>query len=147
MTTNAEAFKKAMAELSDKAEKLAQVRKEIHDREELYKKENEALWHAENLLKAELLEFLVSVNMKSIKVQSGDSFSIRKVPSFKVIDPEAYYEWAKVNNAFVPDQEVFKAQMKDLKKRHAPLPSFVEVVERDSIAVIKDKSVKEDISE
>ncbi len=139
----ATAVQNFMADLNKRAERLYEVRREIERRDAEYKATNEALWGEENELKAKLITDLSAINLKSIKVASGDSFAIVKKTMFG-FDPTnpKIKEWGIANNIMTIDKDLAKIKFNNIVKANGQLPEGVEKVERESITVRKAATAK-----
>ena len=123
--------------MKKKAELLYLTRQSLGSIEERFKEETDSLYKHEAELKAELLEDLKTVGLKSIKVASGDSFFISNRPGVEVKNEIAFNAWAIKEKLVKPDTERIKAFLKGLVDRKVKLPPCVEFTNRDSISIRK----------
>lgn len=128
-----------MQEMNDLAEELYKVRSDLSTREERFAKETDENYAKEALLKAQLLERLKAVGLKSVKVSSGDSWFISNRPSVEVLQEHNFNAWAVEQNLVKPDTDKIKAKLKAMVEKNETLPPSVRLVDRDSISIRKSK--------
>lgn len=143
MAKNQKAAANFMAEMHKKSEELYKVRQLLNTREEEFKKNTEEWYEKEKTIKAELLDSLKTLGLTSIKVSSGDSFCITKRKSVDVLDDQLFTKWAISEHLVIPDKLKIKAKVESLVKGGTELPTFMKLVEFDSISVRKAKEKEE----
>lgn len=134
-----DAVKSFMAEMNDTAESLYKVRSELNNREEKFKKETDEMYNLEALLKSQLLEKMKAVGMKSVKVESGDSWIISKKPAVEILNEAEFTVWAIKNKLIMPDKTKIKNKLQTMVKNNEELPLCVEFTNNDSISIRKQK--------
>jgi hypothetical protein len=122
--------------ITDKAERLYSVRREIEAKEEEHKKSVESLKIERDALQASLLDELKKNELSSIKVSSGDSFTKAVRKGLNITDERKALMWAKERNAVSIDKIRAAAMLKEAKE----LPEGFEYAETEYISVRKGKS-------
>lgn len=138
---NIDAAKSFVKEMNDMAEELYQVRVSLNTQEERFKRETDDLYNKEAFIKAQLLERLKAVGLKSVKVSSGDSWFISKKIGVSVLNELSFNAWATKNKLVKPDIEKAKDFLKKMIENKKELPPCVEFVDKDSISIRKSKTV------
>lgn len=122
--------------IQKKAEQLYALRQQINEREEKMRAEVEALKTARDALQDELVASLDDIGIKSIKVTSGDSFTLASRKGFRILNETRALAFAKEHNAVKVDS---LALAKIIEKEEMK-PDWAEAVESKYISVRKAKS-------
>ena len=125
------------------AEKLAVVRKHIGEREEAFKAATDALYAEERALKEELLGALKTVGLSSVKVASGEAYSISRVPTFHFVNPLVEDKWAREHRCVRIDRTMLGQMLRKTYEKGELNTAEVEVGERETISIRKPKAAKE----
>ena len=126
-------------EVQPKAERLAEVRSLLDDREERFKKETDDLYQEEALLKALLLGKLKEAGMTQVKVKNGNTVGIIPSKRIEVLDETMALVWAAKNMLVSINKTLVKSKLNEMMKANEPLPEFVRLEEGESVSVKKPK--------
>lgn len=126
-------------EVQPKAERLAEVRALLDDREERFKKETDELYQEEANLKALLLGKLKEAGMTQVKVKNGNTVGIIPSKRIEVLNEAAALVWAAKNMLVSINKTLVKSKLNDMMKANEPLPEFVRLEEGESISIKKPK--------
>ena len=132
-----------IAAMNATAEKLAQVRFDLNTQEERFKMETDNLYAEEKALKEELMGALKTVGLSSVKVASGEAYSISRVPTFHFKNPLAEDSWAREHRCVRIDRTMLGQMLRKDFDRGALDTDLVEVGERETISIRKPKAKKE----
>lgn len=132
-----------VAGMNKKAERLAEVRANLAQREEQYKRDTDAWFAEEKELRLQILEDLKALNLKSVSAPNGERYSITRKPTFEIENPLAMERWAVEQKLVTVSKEMVKSKLERLHKENA-LPDFVKVGERETITIVKPKADKEE---
>jgi len=132
-----------IAGMNATAEKLAVVRAELGRREEAFKEQTDALYTEERALKEELLGALKTVGLSSVKVASGEAYSISRVPTFRFVNPLVEDKWAREHHCVRVDRTMLGQMLRKEYERGQLSTAEVEVGERETISIRKPKAAKE----
>lgn len=124
---------KIIERITEKAEKLYQIRQLIEKKEEECKRELESLKTERDVIQELLLISLNKQGLKSIKVSSGDSIYKGTRRGVTIINEFRALEWAKENGAVNIDKVMVAQKLKDA----TTIPSGFELVQTEFISVRK----------
>lgn len=122
--------------IREKAEKLRELRDTINGIEERQKEETSALKGERDTVQAELLEMLQVNELASIKVSTGDTYSIGKRKGVRVTNEMVALKWAIENRAVSIDARAVAERLKTEKE----MPAGFEPFETEFISVRKAKA-------
>lgn len=132
-----------IAGMNATAEKLTAVRKQIGEREEAFKAQTDALYAEERSLKEELLGALKTVGLSSVKVTSGEAYSISRVPTFHFVNPLVEDKWARDHRCVRVDRSMLGQMLRKSYEKGELNTAEVTVGERETISIRKPKAAKE----
>ena len=132
-----------IAGMNSTAEKLTAVRHEIGRREEAFKEQTDALYTEERALKEELLGALKTVGLSSVKVTSGEAYSISRVPTFHFKNPLIEDQWAREHRCVRVDRTMLGQMLRKVYEKGELDTAQVDVGERETISIRKPKAAKE----
>jgi hypothetical protein len=121
--------------ITEKAEQLYNLRRQIEAKEEENRQELETLKAERDAVQALLLDSLKKNDLASIKVSSGDSFIRQSRKSIEIVSPPHALNWAIEHRTVSIDKRLVAQALKDLKD----IPAGFEVVESEYINVRKSK--------
>lgn len=128
-------MKPTIQDITNKAEKLYEVRDIISELEEESKKMIQKYKDQRDVLQTELIADMNDVGLASIKVKSGESY-IKSIKKGIAVSNEALaFKWALQNKAVKPDLIVAAQIIKEMKSP----PAGFKVVETEFISVRKGK--------
>ena len=122
--------------ITEKAEQLYTLRRQIEAKEEENRQTLEALKLERDAIQTALLADLTKNGLASIKVSSGDSFIRQSRKSIEITSPHLAFEWAIKNRTVSIDKTLVSQILKTLDK----VPEGFEVTEREYISVRKAKT-------
>lgn len=125
--------------ITETAEKLYTIRKEISVLEEANKVKIDVMKTQRDLLQETLLVELNRNGLASIKVSSGDNFSIGSRKSLEIKSEAHALKWAIEHEAVTVNKILITQKLKDVKE----IPSFFEWVDTQFISVRKAKNDNE----
>ena len=122
-----------LQEIKAIGDQLSAIRKEVASKEEAFELEIGSMKQLRDSLQAKLLELLSENGLKTIKVDSGDSYSLSTKKGVNITDQDKAIRWALDNYAFKPDMKLIET----LLKSKTELPEGFEFVEKKFISVRK----------
>lgn len=128
-----------VAEMNARAERLAEVRGKLREREEQYKADTDAWFAEERQLKEQLLADLKTIGLKSIKTTSGESYVISTTHAYEARNPLELERWATEQRLVRVDRELIKSKLRTLD-RAGQLPEFITVIDKETISIRKPKA-------
>lgn len=128
---------RAIEKIKKLAEQLYIVRKEVQDIEEETKKKLAPLKSARTNLQAQLIEMLDEIGIKSIKTESGESYSKAERKGASIVDVRKALAWARENGAVSIDKRMAEQKLKALLKNGKELPEGFEIATSSYITVRK----------
>jgi hypothetical protein len=131
-------------EVQPKAERLAEVRGLLDDREERFKKETDELYHEEALLKSLLIGKLKESGLTQVKVKNGNTVAIIPSKRIEVLDEAQALVWSAKNMLVSINKTLVKSKLNEMMKANEPLPDFLRLEEGESISVKKPKPKAEE---
>jgi hypothetical protein len=126
-------------EVQPKAERLAEVRGLLDDREERFKKETDELYHEEALLKSLLIGKLKESGLTQVKVKNGNTVAIIPSKRIEVLDEARALVWSAQNMLVSINKTLVKTKLNAMMEANEPLPDFLRLEEGESISVKKPK--------
>lgn len=126
--------------IQERAEKLAELRKVIAEKEEACKAELETLKAQRDAVQALLMADMKENGILSQKVSSGDSFSLSKRKGIEITNDTFALKWAIENMAVSVNKTLVAQKLKDAGE----IPSGFEIVETEFISVRKAKNNNEE---
>ena len=126
-------------EVQPKAERLAEVRSLLDDREERFKKETDELYQEEANLKALLLGKLKEAGMTQVRVKNGNTVGIIPSKRVEILSEAAALVWAAKNMLVSINKTLVKTKLNDMMKANEQLPDFIRLEEGESISIKKPK--------
>lgn len=127
-----------LEQIKSKAERLYEVRKAIETIEEEVKNKIESLKTERDVTQLELIILMKEVDLSSIKISSGDSYSKAVRHGLAITSELKAMSWAKENHAIKIDLEEVKKKLKDSEK----LPEGFTPTTVEYISVRKAKEAK-----
>lgn len=123
--------------LKNKADRLAEVRRQLNAIDETHAKATADLRNEADALKMDLLNEFSLLDLKSFKASDGTSYSVSPVKSiaYDAIAEVQVLRWASEHNAVSLD----RTKIKDLLKRGVELPDFIRVQESNTIRITNPK--------
>ena len=122
--------------ITDKAERLAEVRTAINALEEEVKLKVDALKKERDELQEELIASLKKESLTTIKTSAGESYTLAKRKGISIVNEIFALKWAMENRAVSINKILVAQKLKDAKE----MPSGFEAVESEYISVRKPKA-------
>lgn len=124
--------------LRAKADRLAEVRRELDAIDETHKKATADLRNEASVLKEELLHEFGLLDLKSFKAGDGTGYTVSPVKSvtYDSLQEANVLKWAAEHNAVSLD----KQRIKDLLKKGVELPEYIRIQESNTIRITKPKT-------
>lgn len=132
--------KNIIQKITDKAERLHELRNAISVEEESLKEKLEPLKKERDELQDYLVEELKKNNLSGIKISSGENYTRAVRKGVEITNEVFALKWAKENNAFSINRVIAAQKLKDVEK----MPVGFARVETEYISVRKPKADKED---
>lgn len=126
-------------EVQPKAERLAEVRALLDDREERFKKETNDLYEEEGVLKALLLGKLKEAGMTSVKVKNGNTVAIIPSKRVEILSEADALLWAAKNMLVSINKSLVKTKLNAMMEANEKLPDFIRLEEGESVSIKKPK--------
>lgn len=118
------------------AEELSKLRQEEASIKEKFEEMLKPLKEEKEKKQAELLEELHEVGLSSVKVESGESYSIKKGKSLTITSEVMAFKWAIENRAVSINKLIVKQKLKDIDE----VPKGFEYEEKEFISISKSKA-------
>lgn len=125
--------------ITDKAEKLYDIRRAINLKEEENKKELDGMKLEKEALQTSLIADMNKSGLAALKVKSGDTFTKSVKKSLEITNEVFAFKWALEHRAISINKILASQMLKD-----KPMPSGFKQVETEFISVRK---AKQDVSE
>lgn len=127
--------------ITDKAERLAEVRAAINVLEEESKLKVEALKTERDALQEDLIASLKKESLTTIKTSAGESYTLAKRRGVSVVNESVALSWA-IENRAISINRLMVAQKLRYEKE---MPAGFELFESEYISVRKPKSDKGEV--
>ena len=125
-----------LKQIKTKAEELSSIRKDIDTIELELKVKTEQLKFKRDKIQNELINALKESELKSIKVASGENYSMGVRKSFVINDNSKALEWAKENKVVSVDKREAEKIIKTLEE----IPTGFEIKETEFISIRLNKN-------
>ncbi len=122
--------------ITEKAERLAELRAAINTLEEDAKKRVEGLKQERDAIQQELIDSLKKEGLATIKTSAGESYTLAKRKGISIVNEIFALKWAMENRAVSINRILVAQKLKDAKE----MPSGFEAIESEYISVRKPKA-------
>lgn len=112
--------KNIVQKIQSKAQELYEIRKKIVEIEEQHKQDLKGLKIQRDLLQSELIDQMTDTGLKSLKVESGDTFSVGTRKGIAVTSEPHALKWAMDNRCVSINKTLLAQKLKEVEE----MPSF-----------------------